>query len=162
VGEALILDADAGKKVFFVATDWQHFFDIYCVISHLYDLKNLTDLQNQTGELVRFFFCLDVDSEIIDIRDSKVVHILMLYWTGIREVEMLALTPADFDFKVQTVTISKTYHRMKGSSRLEKFVFYMPDGWVRDALLLALEGRDLIEEKNRQRGRTRNIGHELR
>jgi hypothetical protein len=30
------------------------------------------------------------------------------------------------------------------------------------ALLLALEGRDLIEEKNRQRGRTRNIGHELR
>lgn len=30
------------------------------------------------------------------------------------------------------------------------------------ALQLALEGRDLIEEKNRQRGRTRNIGHELR
>ncbi len=86
----------------------------------------------------------------------------MLYWTGIREAELLALTPADFDFKVQTVTISKTYHRMKGSSRLEKIVSYLPDGWVRDALLLALEGRDLIEEKNRQRGRTRNIGHELR
>ena len=31
-----------------------------------------------------------------------------------------------------------------------------------DALLLALEGRDLIEEKNRQIGRTRNIGYELR
>ena len=56
----------------------------------------------------------------------------------------------------------KTYHRMKGSSRLEKIVSYLPDGWVRDALLLALEGRDLIEEKNRQRGRTRNIGYELR
>lgn len=51
---------------------------------------------------------------------------------------------------------------MKGSSRLEKIVSYLPDGWVRDALLLALEGRDLIEEKKRQRGRTRNIGHELR
>ena len=38
----------------------------------------------------------------------------MLYWTGIREGELLALTPADFDFKAQTVTISKTYHRMKG------------------------------------------------
>jgi hypothetical protein len=47
-----------------LATDWQHFFDIHCVISHLYDLKNLTDLQNQTGESVRFFFCLDVDFEI--------------------------------------------------------------------------------------------------
>ena len=38
----------------------------------------------------------------------------MLYWTGIREGELLALTPADFDFKAQTVTISKTYLRMKG------------------------------------------------
>ena len=38
----------------------------------------------------------------------------MLYWTGIREGELLALTPADFDFKTQTATISKTYHRMKG------------------------------------------------
>ena len=38
----------------------------------------------------------------------------MLYWTGIREGELLALTPEDFDFKAQTVTISKTYHRMKG------------------------------------------------
>ena len=38
----------------------------------------------------------------------------MLYWTGIREGELLALIPADFDFKAQTVTISKTYHRMKG------------------------------------------------
>jgi hypothetical protein len=45
---------------------------------------------------------------------------------------------------------------------VEKIVPYLPYGWVRDALLLALEGRDLIEEKNRQRGRTRNIGYELR
>lgn len=37
----------------------------------------------------------------------------MLYWTGIREGEMLALTPADFDFEKQTVRINKTYHRMK-------------------------------------------------
>ena len=51
---------------------------------------------------------------------------------------------------------------MSADTMLEKIVSYLPDGWVRDALLLALEGRDLIEEKNRQRGRTRNIGHELR
>ena len=35
----------------------------------------------------------------------------MLYWCGIREGELLALTPADFDFKRQTVTISKSYQR---------------------------------------------------
>lgn len=37
----------------------------------------------------------------------------MLYWTGIREGELLALTPLDFDFEKQTVRINKTYHRMK-------------------------------------------------
>ena len=38
----------------------------------------------------------------------------MLYWCGIREGELLALTPADFDFEKQEVKISKTYHRLKG------------------------------------------------
>ena len=38
----------------------------------------------------------------------------MLYWCGIRSGELLALTPADFDFQKQTVTISKTFHRSKG------------------------------------------------
>ena len=38
----------------------------------------------------------------------------MLYWCGIREGEMLALTPADFDFRAETVTINKSYQRLKG------------------------------------------------
>ena len=38
----------------------------------------------------------------------------MLYWCGIREGELLALTPGDFDFEKQTVTISKSYQRIKG------------------------------------------------
>jgi len=38
----------------------------------------------------------------------------MLYWCGIREGELLALTPADFDFKNRTVTINKSYQRLKG------------------------------------------------
>ena len=38
----------------------------------------------------------------------------MLYWTGIREGELLALTPADFDFERGTVKINKTYQRLKG------------------------------------------------
>ena len=38
----------------------------------------------------------------------------MLYWTGIREGELLALMPADFDFEHGTVKISKTYQRLKG------------------------------------------------
>ena len=38
----------------------------------------------------------------------------MLYWCGVREGELLALTPGDFDFEKQTVTISKSYQRIKG------------------------------------------------
>ena len=38
----------------------------------------------------------------------------ILYWTGMREGELLALTPADFDFEDKTVTITKTYHRING------------------------------------------------
>lgn len=38
----------------------------------------------------------------------------MLYWCGIREGELLALTSADFDFTRCTVSINKSYQRLKG------------------------------------------------
>ena len=38
----------------------------------------------------------------------------MLYWCGIRMGELLALTPADFDFEKKTLTINKSYQRLKG------------------------------------------------
>lgn len=36
----------------------------------------------------------------------------MLYWCGIREGELLALTPDDFDFTNNTVRINKSYQRI--------------------------------------------------
>ena len=38
----------------------------------------------------------------------------MLYWCGIREGELLALTSADFDFDKEMVTINKSYQRLHG------------------------------------------------
>ena len=38
----------------------------------------------------------------------------ILYWCGIREGELLALTPADFTFKGKTLRINKSYQRIKG------------------------------------------------
>ena len=38
----------------------------------------------------------------------------MLYWCGIREGELLALTPADFNFERKTVSITKSYQRIDG------------------------------------------------
>ncbi len=36
----------------------------------------------------------------------------MLYWCGIREGELLALTPSDFDFETKTLRINKSYQRL--------------------------------------------------
>jgi len=38
----------------------------------------------------------------------------VLYWAGIREGEMLALTKSDFDFDKKTLTISKNYQVVNG------------------------------------------------
>ena len=38
----------------------------------------------------------------------------ILYWCGIRVGELLALTPADFDFKNRLLRINKSYQRIKG------------------------------------------------
>ena len=58
----------------------------------------------------------------------------MLYWCGIREGELLALTPADFDFSNQTVTINKSYQRLRGEdiitspkTKKSNRVIQMPD-----------------------------------
>lgn len=41
-------------------------------------------------------------------------HKETLYWCGIRMGELLALTPKDFDFEKQTLTINKSYQRLNG------------------------------------------------
>lgn len=39
----------------------------------------------------------------------------MLYWCGIREGELLALTVSDFDFEKSTVSITKSFQRLNGN-----------------------------------------------
>ena len=50
---------------------------------------------------------------IMDKPDSWMAFEL-LYWTGVREGELLALTPEDFDLERGTLSVAKTYHRRKG------------------------------------------------
>ena len=38
----------------------------------------------------------------------------VLYWCGVRMGELLALTPADYDFERKLLTINKSYQRIKG------------------------------------------------
>lgn len=53
------------------------------------------------------------ESAISDKLPSKVIFNL-LYWTGMRSGEMLALTLSDFDFDNNTLSITKTYSRLHG------------------------------------------------
>ena len=39
---------------------------------------------------------------------------MTMYYTGIREGELLALKPADIDFEKDTLTINKSYQRLGG------------------------------------------------
>lgn len=38
----------------------------------------------------------------------------ILYWCGLRLGEPLALTPTDFDFAKETISVTKSYQRLKG------------------------------------------------
>ena len=50
------------------------------------------------------------------IKDKPLSYICfqVLYWTGMREGELLALTPADIDFATKQIDINKTYQRLHG------------------------------------------------
>lgn len=50
----------------------------------------------------------------IACRPEEYLAFEILYWTGIRKGELLALTPSDFDFEKKTVTISKTLYNKNG------------------------------------------------
>ena len=50
--------------------------------------------------------------EVMKDRSASYAVFMTLYFTGIREGELLALTPADFDFEKRTLTINKSYQRL--------------------------------------------------
>ena len=53
-------------------------------------------------------------SEVMMDKPMSYYAFQVLYWCGIREGELLALTPADFDFKNKTLRINKSYQRIHG------------------------------------------------
>ncbi|MFQ8688048.1 MAG: site-specific integrase [Lachnospirales bacterium] len=68
--------------------------------------QDISSLKKQLSELRGLFKGKE--------RKSLEGRIEMLYWTGIREGELLALTPADFDFEKQTVSINKSFQHLNG------------------------------------------------
>ena len=69
----------------------------------------------------------------------------MLYWCGIREGELLALTPGDFDFKKGTVSISKSYQRLHGEDVITSPKTRKSNRTIRMPEFLGDEMRDYIQ-----------------
>lgn len=84
-----------------------------------YDLKNnpcskAGSMGKNKAEEMSFWtmeeFKLFIDS-IMD-KQCSYTAFMILYWTGMRLGELLALTPADIDLNKRTISISKSYQRL--------------------------------------------------
>lgn len=63
------------------------------------------------------FWTRDEFSAFVDCVTDKhrsYIIFMVLYWTGIREGELLALTPLDIDIKNRKIHITRSYQRIKG------------------------------------------------
>lgn len=71
--------------------------------------------RNRADEML--FWTKEEFLRVIDSMMDSPIHYYafeMLYWCGLRVGELFALTPADFDFKNGTVSITKSYQRING------------------------------------------------
>ena len=50
--------------------------------------------------------------EVMKDRPASYTVFMTMYYTGIREGELLALTPSDIDFEKKTLTVNKSYQRL--------------------------------------------------
>ena len=50
--------------------------------------------------------------EVMKDRPASYAVFMTLYFTGIREGELLALTPSDIDLEKKTLTVNKSYQRL--------------------------------------------------
>lgn len=69
------------------------------------------------------FWTLDEFCQFIAVYKDDILYytiFMLLFWTGMREGELLALTPADFDWTAQTVSITKSYSRINKQDLIQK------------------------------------------
>ena len=69
------------------------------------------------------FWTLDEFRAFIAVYKDDILYytiFMMLFWTGMREGELLALTAADFNFSTQTISITKSYSRLNGQDLIQK------------------------------------------
>lgn len=68
----------------------------------------------------------------------------MLYWCGIREGELLALTPADFDFTTHTLRINKSYQRLNREDMITPPKTFKSNRFIKMSQFICDEMQDYI------------------
>lgn len=73
-------------------------------------------ISNVAEEKMKFWTLEEYRKFVDSIREDRLAYMCFetLYWTGIREGEMMALTWADVDFEKKELVISKTMHMRNG------------------------------------------------
>lgn len=69
----------------------------------------------------------------------------VLYWCGIREGELLALTPSDFDFDRKTLRINKNYQKLDGKELIQTTKTRYGNRTIRIPAFLSDEIQDYIK-----------------
>ena len=119
--------------------------------AQMYDLKDNVarkagSMGKEESKEIMFWTQEEYQAFIEQVADKPISYYAfeILYWTGIREGELLALTPNDFDFTKKTLRINKSYQRLEGKDVItdpktpkSNRVIVMPD-------FLALEIEDFI------------------
>lgn len=108
-------------KETYLRSVWNQLKAIFNHAVRLYGLKSspcakVEPLGSKKGEEMQFW----TKEEYLRFADAAmdkpaVYHAYeVLYWCGLRVGEMLALTPADFDFRKSVIKVTKSYQRFRG------------------------------------------------
>ena len=81
--------------------------------------NNMMNYRNKQGEGYSQVYLKTIHNQLkfIEAVADKPISFYafeILYWCGVRMGELLALTPADFDFQACTIRINKSYQRLEG------------------------------------------------
>ena len=78
--------------------------------------KKVKKIGKSDADSMEFWTKQEYDKFIVTLEPGTENYLMaeILFWTGIREGELLALTPMDFDFENNLLRINKTYNRING------------------------------------------------
>lgn len=79
-------------------------------------VKRVDKMGGKTAEAMKFWTKDEYlrFSEAVSDKPMSFYAFEVLYWTGIRCGELLALTPSDFDLTASTLSVTKSYQRLQG------------------------------------------------